>query len=49
MESGIKSGMPSSPRPSPPPPVRGGSEAPLWPEGRVEMGVKRGISNARRD
>ena len=28
--------------PSPPP--RGGSEAPLWPEGRVEMGVRRGMS-----
>ena len=32
-------------RPSSPPPVRGGSEAPLWPEGCVEKGAMRGMCN----
>jgi hypothetical protein len=44
MELGIEFGIPS-PRPPSPPPVRGGSESPWWPE-RVEMGVSRGISSA---
>src|SRR5580765_4623620 len=36
--------LPRSPRPSSPPPVRGGRALPLWPVARCEMGVDRAMT-----